>query len=245
MPNIDGLALCERLHIEHPHIQFIALSNYDDFNYVYGTLQNGAVDYILKHKISAVTLKEALNKASRSLTQSPKQPDHMLDTNNINALKQEFLIQLLTCFYIDDDEIAAHIQTLKLNLDLSQVLVMIMCIDDYQSMDLKKLHCCVFLLTILFPKFLKISRTERYALLSMKSMLFFSHSRISLAKKDSGYYTEYDDTNLILHEELSESFGQLQHRQHMQSHPATSAKLSASREKAENQVLLRGWSCIH
>lgn len=184
MPNIDGLALCERLHIEHPHIQFIALSNYDDFNYVYGTLQNGAVDYILKHKISAVTLKEALNKASRSLTQSSKQPDHMLDTNNINALKQEFLIQLLTCFYIDDDEIAAHIQTLKLNLDLSQVLVMIMCIDDYQSMDLKKTTLLRFSVNNIISEILEDQQNGAVCpIVNEKYAVFLSFANIVSQKK--------------------------------------------------------------
>ncbi|GGH28828.1 helix-turn-helix domain-containing protein [Paenibacillus segetis] len=138
MPNMDGLILCEALHTRYPDIQFIALSNYDDFNYVHGTLQNGAVDYILKHKMSAVTLIAALRKASRSLIQNSKQPDHALDINNINALKQDFLIYLLTGFYSDVDEISAHMDTLGLKLDLTQVLVIVMCIDDYQSMDLKK-----------------------------------------------------------------------------------------------------------
>ena len=49
MPGMNGLELCETLHKQYPHIQFIALSNYDDYEYVRGTLQNGAVDYLLKH----------------------------------------------------------------------------------------------------------------------------------------------------------------------------------------------------
>ena len=63
MPGMNGLELCETLHKQYPHIQFIALSNYDDYEYVRGTLQNGAVDYLLKHHLYAKELSEALDKA--------------------------------------------------------------------------------------------------------------------------------------------------------------------------------------
>jgi two-component system response regulator YesN len=55
--------LSVEMHKNYPNIPFIMLSNYDDFEYVKGTLKNGAVDYILKHRLTKETLLEALDRA--------------------------------------------------------------------------------------------------------------------------------------------------------------------------------------
>jgi two-component system response regulator YesN len=53
MPVMDGLALSDEIAKFFSDIALIALSNYDDFEYVRDVLKNGAVDYILKHMESS------------------------------------------------------------------------------------------------------------------------------------------------------------------------------------------------
>lgn len=48
MPQMDGVDFSKVVQKIYPEIQIIILSSYDNFNYVKGALQNGAVDYVLK-----------------------------------------------------------------------------------------------------------------------------------------------------------------------------------------------------
>lgn len=48
MPLMDGLALAERLSVEHPAIQVIILTGYRDFEYARRALRYGAVEFLLK-----------------------------------------------------------------------------------------------------------------------------------------------------------------------------------------------------
>lgn len=41
----------------------IAISAFDDFNYVRGSLKNGASDYLLKHQLTTKVLEEAIAEA--------------------------------------------------------------------------------------------------------------------------------------------------------------------------------------
>ena len=62
MPEMDGLLLCEQANRLMPQVPFIALSNYDDYQYVRGALKGGAVDYLLKHALTPQSLLSALEK---------------------------------------------------------------------------------------------------------------------------------------------------------------------------------------
>ncbi|MBR2602819.1 MAG: response regulator, partial [Clostridia bacterium] len=60
MPVMDGIGLIEYVRVRHPQIPVVALSAYDDFDYVRGSLRNGACDYILKHKLDVGQLTELI-----------------------------------------------------------------------------------------------------------------------------------------------------------------------------------------
>lgn len=62
MPVMDGMEFGDIVHKRYPEIQIIMLSSYDNFEYVKGTLLNGAVDYILKPALNPQNLLETLNK---------------------------------------------------------------------------------------------------------------------------------------------------------------------------------------
>ena len=56
MPGMSGVAFIEELHRIHPEIPVVALSGYDDYEYVRASLKLGAVDYLLKHEMSRETV---------------------------------------------------------------------------------------------------------------------------------------------------------------------------------------------
>ena len=67
MPGMSGVAFIEELHRIHPEIPVVALSGYDDYEYVRASLKLGAVDYLLKHEMSRETVLEALHKCVERL----------------------------------------------------------------------------------------------------------------------------------------------------------------------------------
>lgn len=67
MPILDGVGLIAFINKNYPKIKIIALSAYDDYDYVRQSLRMGAVDYILKHKMDAETLLSTLGSAVREI----------------------------------------------------------------------------------------------------------------------------------------------------------------------------------
>ncbi len=52
MPEINGVELMRCVHIIDEYLPIVAISGYDDFNYVRGSLINGAANYLLKHELT-------------------------------------------------------------------------------------------------------------------------------------------------------------------------------------------------
>ena len=64
MPVLDGVAATRRLRVEHPDVQVIALTTFDDDEDVFAALRAGAVGYLLKD-VSSARLVEAVVAAAR------------------------------------------------------------------------------------------------------------------------------------------------------------------------------------
>lgn len=96
MPHMDGLELQRRIKKSYPNIKMIMLSGYDDFDYVRQALKNGAVDYILKHKLDAHTLADTLRMAQNQLGK----PVELNLSGNIFALKRDFVMKLISGCYM-------------------------------------------------------------------------------------------------------------------------------------------------
>ncbi|SDN47908.1 response regulator [Allokutzneria albata] len=64
MPVLDGVAATRRLRVEHPHVQVIALTTFDDDEDVFSALRAGALGYLLKD-VSSARLVEAVHAAAR------------------------------------------------------------------------------------------------------------------------------------------------------------------------------------
>lgn len=61
MPEMNGVELIRSVHIIHEFLPVITISGFDDFNFVRGSLINGAANYLLKHELTQVSLVNALD----------------------------------------------------------------------------------------------------------------------------------------------------------------------------------------
>ena len=64
MPILDGVAATRRLRAEHPDVQVIALTTFDDDADVFAALRAGAIGYLLKD-VAGATLFDAVRAAAR------------------------------------------------------------------------------------------------------------------------------------------------------------------------------------
>lgn len=129
MPHMDGLELQEYLNKKHPTIKMIMLSGYDDFDYVRRALKNGAVDYMLKHKLSRDSLMDTLNLALNQVEKKTEKEYH----GNIFALKRDFTMKLITGFYMSKEEIANRAETLGLSLGMKNVIAVLMRVQSQNA----------------------------------------------------------------------------------------------------------------
>lgn len=67
MQGMNGVELNRTIRERYPSVKTIMLSSYDDYDYVRECLKNGAVDYLLKHRLDADQLSGVLRKAAREM----------------------------------------------------------------------------------------------------------------------------------------------------------------------------------
>ncbi|MCY9663520.1 response regulator [Paenibacillus alginolyticus] len=67
MPLMNGVELSRMIRDRFPKVKMIMLSSFDDYDYVRTCLMNGAMDYLLKHRLTAEALLMLLDKAVQEL----------------------------------------------------------------------------------------------------------------------------------------------------------------------------------
>ena len=67
MPGMNGVDLIHYIREQASEIYVLALSAYDDFDYVRNSLRYGAFDYLLKHQLTASRLEQILEEATTYL----------------------------------------------------------------------------------------------------------------------------------------------------------------------------------
>jgi two-component system response regulator YesN len=67
MPVMNGVELSRIIKNRFPKVKMIMLSSFDDYDYVRACLMNGAMDYLLKHRLNPAALLSLLNKAVQDL----------------------------------------------------------------------------------------------------------------------------------------------------------------------------------
>lgn len=132
MPEMDGVDLCKAIHHQFPHISFIALSNYDDFELVRSVLKTGGIDYLLKHQLNGKSLSDALS--GIKITTSEPHTAHMSATATMNSLKRTFVINLLSGVFITKEMLDYNIQVLNLPIQSTRLCPIVLTIDNYNQM---------------------------------------------------------------------------------------------------------------
>lgn len=100
MPGMSGVELIEEIRKRDPHLPIVALSGYDDFEYVRSSLRLGAMDYLLKHELTRDTVLDALQKCANFLESSSSSPARETQAEHNahhkeNDEKRQFLLRLL------------------------------------------------------------------------------------------------------------------------------------------------------
>jgi two-component system response regulator YesN len=60
MPEMNGVDLLRIIHVIHEYLPVIVISGFDNFDYVRGSLVNGAANYLLKHELTEESLLQVL-----------------------------------------------------------------------------------------------------------------------------------------------------------------------------------------
>lgn len=125
MPNVSGVQLINHIHELDGSIKVVALSAYEDFDYVRGSLKNGAKDYLLKHRISKESINELIKTLIREIgeEQSPKQP------SRTEVSKEDWLYKILNA-YADIENPSEMLAAMKLSWLNDDVLLAIGGIDS-------------------------------------------------------------------------------------------------------------------
>ena len=136
MPKTNGIELQRYANQFRPSVKFIMLSNYDDYEYVREALRNGAVDYILKHKLSAELLSATISRAIDLIINEDsgsRFTKELTKGYSLAALKRDFIQSLIAGFYQQPEEIKSRIAVLGLPISEHNLAAVIMTVrHDYQ-----------------------------------------------------------------------------------------------------------------
>lgn len=136
MPGINGVTLIRQVLEKYPQLKVIALSAYNDFEYVKQSLKMGAEDYLLKHTLTPASLLAVLRSVKWSIDQErqeEKEQNKIEEQINLgrSVLRQNFIKKLIYEEPSAWEEIGAGIKALDLNLSTKNLLVAVGVIDDY------------------------------------------------------------------------------------------------------------------
>jgi two-component system response regulator YesN len=75
MPAMNGVELSRVIKDKFPKVKMIMLSSFDDYDYVRACLMNGAMDYLLKHRLTSASLLTLLDKAVQDMQIEEREQD--------------------------------------------------------------------------------------------------------------------------------------------------------------------------
>ncbi len=84
MPGMDGLAMCRKIREDHPNIQIIILTGYDEKEYLKEAIDIGVVSFVEK-PLSLTVLRRAVEKARKSINE--RFPETVREENKEGAVK--------------------------------------------------------------------------------------------------------------------------------------------------------------
>jgi two-component system, response regulator YesN len=142
MPVMNGVELIDYIEKNYPNIKVIALSGYDEYDYVRQSMKKGAVDYILKHTLNAEALINVLRIACDMINKEKAENDNRSKIQkklmeSISIMQQKFIQELVSGGFDEIDEIKQKISELGLILDTNNLAVVAVEIDDFKLLKEK------------------------------------------------------------------------------------------------------------
>lgn len=125
MPKMNGVEFIRMIHNIRPDIHIIAISGYDDFDYVRGCMRLGVHDYLLKHRLTKDILINTLDNVRQKLM-----PNITADKSTLN--KNDMMKTIFDSKSFDPDKVQLLIDQNKLSIDTSH-MVMILINSDYNN----------------------------------------------------------------------------------------------------------------
>lgn len=187
MPKLDGIELIREIRTANPKLQVIAVSSYEDFNYVKESFREGSIDYILKHVLSEVSLTKAITEAISKIDEGNDEDlDQLFDESvaqeSLQALKIKLLTQLLKN-EISVEDAQSKFEKFGIRLNISSTLLVVCEIDDYRTItsDFSPEDRRIFLSSIvdLMERVLaKVPEKEIIRMSDSKYVLFFSYPHV-------------------------------------------------------------------
>lgn len=96
MPEMNGIELIQAVKARYPGTLIVALSSFDDFNFVKQALMLGAADYVLKHDLEPEGLKRVLEQMrDRIDDERAKLSESQYVKTNMNELRSNMVRKLL------------------------------------------------------------------------------------------------------------------------------------------------------
>ncbi|NLW11865.1 MAG: response regulator [Clostridiaceae bacterium] len=183
MPVMNGADLIEQVSMKYPRVKSIGLSGYDDYDYLRKSMRGGAVDYLLKHNLTAETLLAALEAAAATIVREEKAEaiNAKLEDQieeHLDVLRHRFISELLEGI-LETDEQSARVQmeSLELDLPLSGGSIILMLIDQFwrikQSSDEKKLNTIVASVLSISSEILKEYSSSAVQKLDERTFIIF------------------------------------------------------------------------
>ncbi|MBA2938600.1 response regulator [Paenibacillus sp. CGMCC 1.16610] len=174
MPGMGGVELVRQIAELHPQVRIIALSSYDSYDYVRGSLHYGAMDYLLKHSLSPSTLIPVLSivkeKVHEELAKQTARDRERLKWESASpAVSQSYLKELLIgagtleerCHYAEhfqdmpygrDDQLHVlflmklmHVDSLSLRMNEQEFTLYVRSITDMAMQIVGDSGCAVYL----------------------------------------------------------------------------------------------------
>ncbi len=145
LPDISGIDLCKKIKTEFPNIQCLALSTFNDRNYVSKMIENGASGYLLKNS-SKEEIMQAIDAVSKgnmyfnvdyqkqNISKYDQKP--ILTRRELEVLKEiaEGLTnqQVADKLFISITTVSTHRQNLMLKLETSNTALLIKTAVKYE-----------------------------------------------------------------------------------------------------------------
>lgn len=162
MPGMNGIDLIQHARKINKNIQVIAISAFDDFNYVRESLKGGAGDYLLKHQLNESVLEETIlnaisqidqeesGKTSYASAQEKKERlMYRILHGNFSDMEQEEL-EKLGIGWLQNDSIVVCGRILEASLDNMNIALVLMdetikYYQDYLILPLEKKNYVIVL----------------------------------------------------------------------------------------------------